>query len=89
LLLAGMGKHLPMLKQFFGNAAVRRIEVFLGVPLGGAKPAVVATAHLYIRDRNQYSAADREGQKELMQIDNKYTNITNFMFADSKVTVVL
>jgi hypothetical protein len=81
--------YLPKLRSYYGDAAVRRVEVFMGVPQGGAKPAIVATAHLYIRDRDQYNSANGEGQKELMQIDNKYTNIIDFMFADSKVTAIL
>ncbi len=81
--------YLPKLRSYYGDGAVRRIEVFLGVPQGAAKPAFVAATHLYIRDRDTYSSANGEGQKELMQIDNKYYPPTAQMWADSKVTAVL
>ncbi len=81
--------YLPKLRSYYGAGAVRRVEVFMGVPQGGAKPAIVASTHLYIQDRDAYNTANGEGQKELMQIDNKYTNITDFMFADSRVTAIL
>jgi hypothetical protein len=80
--------YLPKLRSYYNDSAVRRIEVFLGVPQGGAKPAIVASTHLYIRDRDAYNAGNGEGQKELMQIDDKYTNAMQ-MWADSKVTAIL
>lgn len=80
--------YLPKLRSYYGDAAIRRIEVFTGVPQGGQRPAIMASTHLYIRDRETFNTANGEGQKELMQIDNKYTN-TDQMWADSKITAIL
>jgi hypothetical protein len=80
--------YLPKLRSYYGDSAVRRIEVFMGVPQGGAKPAIIAATHLYIRDRDLFNTGNNEGQKELMQIDDKYTNAVQ-MWADSKVTAIL
>jgi hypothetical protein len=81
--------YLPKLRSYYGEGAVRRVEVFEGVPQGSVRPGFVASTHLYVRDRDSFNAANGEGQKELMQIDKNYTNITNFMFADSKITAIL
>jgi hypothetical protein len=81
--------YLPKLRSYYGDGAVRRIEAFMGVPQGGTKPAIVAALHLYIRDRDAFNSANGEGQKELMQIDNKYYPPEEQMWADSKVTAVL
>jgi hypothetical protein len=81
--------YLPKLRSFYGDGAVRRIEVFMGVPQGAAKPAIVAATHLFVREREAYNSANGQGQKELMQIDNKYYPPEEQMWADSKVTSVL
>jgi hypothetical protein len=80
--------YIPKLRSYYGDSAIRRIEVWLGVPQGGAKPAIVAATHLYVRDRETFNSANGEAQKELMQTDVKYTN-TMQMWADSKVTAIL
>jgi hypothetical protein len=81
--------YLPKLRSYYNDSAVRRIEVYMGVPQGGVKPAILASLHLYIRDRDAYNSQNGEGQREMMRLDTNYTNITDFMFADSKVTSVL
>jgi hypothetical protein len=81
--------YMPKLRSYYGDGAVRRVEVLEGVPQGEARPGFLATVHLYIRDRDTFNSANNEGQKELMQIDKNYTNITEFRFADSKVTAIL
>lgn len=80
--------YIPELQSYYGESAVRRGEVYVGVPQGGAKPAIMATLHLYIRERDAYNNANGLAQKELMETDVKYTN-TMQMWADSKVTAVL
>jgi hypothetical protein len=81
--------YMPKLRSYYGDGAVRRIEVFEGVPQGEARPGFLATLHMYIRDRDTFNSANNEGQKETMQIDKNYTNVTEFRFADSKVTAIL
>jgi hypothetical protein len=81
--------YLPKLRSYYGEGAVRRVEAFAGVPQGAARPGFMASLHMYIRDRDAFNSANGEGQKELMRIDKDYTNITNFVFADSKVTAIL
>lgn len=80
--------YLPQLRSYYGESAVRRVEVLLGVPQGGAKPAIVATTHLFIRERGAYDSANAQGQSELMRTDEKYTNADQ-MWADSKVTAIV
>jgi hypothetical protein len=83
------GTYLPKLRSYYNDSAVRRIEVFMGVSQGGVKPALLASVHMYVRERDAYNAVNNEGQRETMRLDTNYTNITDFMFADSKVTSIL
>jgi hypothetical protein len=81
--------YLPKLRSYYNDSSVRRIEFYMGVPQGGVKPAILASLHVYIRDRDAYNTQNGEGQREMMRLDPNYTNITDFMFADSKVTSIL
>jgi hypothetical protein len=81
--------YLPKLRSYYNDSAVRRIEVYMGVPQGGVKPAILASLHLYVRDRDAYNSQNTDGQREMMRLDTNYTNITDFMFADTRVTSVL
>jgi hypothetical protein len=83
------GTYLPKLRSYYNDSAVRRIEVSVGMPQGGVKPAIMASIHMFVRDRDAYNSANGEGQRETMRLDTNYTNITDFMFADSKVTAIL
>lgn len=58
--------YLPRLSSAFGYKAVRRIEIVEGAAQGAAKPAVISTTHLYVRDQREFDQARQRTAAELM-----------------------
>jgi hypothetical protein len=76
----------PLMMKLYGSRAIRRVEVTLGQSgQGGAKPAMVAAAHYYIRDRTAWDAAGRLAFPQLMAEGPKYTTIRP-LAADTEIS---
>jgi hypothetical protein len=79
-------KVIPMMVSVYGSSAIHRIEVSMGsAGQGGSKPALVASAHFYIRDRAAWDAAGMKAYPQLMAEGPRYTTIMPFV-ADLEVT---
>lgn len=69
-------KVIPMMISLYGSKAIRRVEFSVGsVAQGGGKPAVVASAYYYIRDRAAWDAAGMKAFPQLMGETPKYTTL--------------
>jgi hypothetical protein len=69
-------KVVPLMVSLYGAKSIRRIEVTMGSNgQGGAKPAVVAASHFYIRDRAAWDAAGMKAYPQLMAEGPKYSTI--------------
>jgi hypothetical protein len=76
----------PLMMKLYGDKAIRRVEINLGSGgQAGAKAAMVAAAHYYIRDRAAWDAAGMQAFPQLMAEAPKYTNIRPLM-ADMEVS---
>jgi hypothetical protein len=66
----------PKIMDLYGAQALRRIEVCQGAAgQGGAKPLVLAAAHLYYADQNAFFTAGRAALPQLMKESPNYTDI--------------
>lgn len=66
----------PKIMELYGPHALRRIEVSQGAAgQGGAKPLVLASAHLYFADQNAFFTAGRAALPQLMKESPNYTDI--------------
>jgi len=66
----------PKIMELYGAQALRRIEVSQGAAgQGGAKPLVLASAHLYFADQNAFFTAGRTALPQLMKEGPNYTDI--------------
>ncbi|MEJ0100642.1 MAG: hypothetical protein WDO12_13345 [Pseudomonadota bacterium] len=79
--------HVPKLFSIYGGSALRRVEGTLGVDQGPSKAAYLATTHLYIRDRNAYDNAQRQGMSDMIEDAKKYTTIFP-LFGELRVQAV-
>jgi hypothetical protein len=69
-------KVIPLMVSLYGAKSIRRIEVTMGSSgQGGAKPAVVAASHFYIRDRAAWDANGMKAYPQLMAEGPKYSTI--------------
>jgi hypothetical protein len=81
-------KVIPLMVSLYGSKAIRRVEFTMGsVAQGGGKPAVVASAHYYIRDRAAWDAAGMKAFPQLMAEGPKYTTLMP-LAADMEVAAV-
>jgi len=79
-------KIIPLMVSLYGAKSIRRIEVTMGSNgQGGAKPAVVAASHFYIRDRAAWDAAGMKAYPQLMAEGPKYSTIVPII-GDHEVT---
>lgn len=79
-------KVIPLMVSLYGAKSIRRVEYTLGsTAQGGGKPAVVASAYFYIRDRAAWDAAAMKAFPQLMAEGPKYTTLTP-LTADMEVT---
>ena len=66
----------PKIMELYGPQAVRRIEVCQGAAgQGGAKPLVLASAHLYYAEQGAFFTAGRAALPQLMKESPNYTDI--------------
>jgi hypothetical protein len=69
-------QYLPKVSEVYGNSVLRRIEVSQGrVGQNGAKTALIAASHLYIRDRAAFDTAGMRGGMQLFKETPNYTDI--------------
>lgn len=70
----------PKMLETYGNAALRRVEVTSGAAgSAGAKPLLLNSAHVYVRDEAAYSEAAAKSSKELFaEAQAHYTGIDPF-----------
>lgn len=80
--------YIPKLYSLYGSTATRRVEVTLASPeLGNSRPHLLASSHVYVRDREAYDAAAGRSFAELMRDTGKYTTITPY-FVDARLTAI-
>lgn len=77
-------KVITQMIRLYGADSIRRVEFNTGVAQGGQMPAVIATAHFYVRDRVAWDAAAMRAYPQLMAEGPKYTDIRPFV-ADMQV----